>query len=109
MEEVLQQTYERLVQNAVEVLQKNQPESGPKANSAMSCIGYAGGAALTATVLANPGDEVMPLVMALSVIRACCDTENSPSMKTRLKEVDDLLTRAIRLKVGAGESESLLH
>lgn len=109
MEEVLQQTYERLVQNAVEVLQKNQPASGPKANAAMSCIGYAGGAALTATVLANPGDEAMPLVMALSVIRACFDTEKSPATKARLKQIDDLLTRAIRLKVGAGDPESLLH
>ncbi|KWU17878.1 hypothetical protein [Burkholderia cenocepacia] len=109
MEEVLQQTYERLVHNAVELLHNNQSTSGPAVIATMSCIGYAGGGALTATVLANPEDAVMPLVMALSVIRACCDTEKLAPTKAALKQIDELLTIAIRLKVGAAEPVTLLH
>ena len=109
MEEVLQETYERLVHNAVELLHSHQPASGPRVTATMSCIGYAGGAALTATVLADQGDAVMPLVMALSVIRACSDTESSAPTRAALKHIDKLLTGAIRLKVGAGEPDTSLH
>lgn len=109
MEDVLQQTYERLVEHAVNLMNANKASEGPSVSSTLSCIGFNDGTALSATVLSDADNTTMPLVMVLSVVRACADTEKCAKTKRTLQQIDDMLTRAIKAKVGADETTTNLH
>lgn len=95
----MQNAYKKLEEQAVSLLQQNQTASGAQATGALACVGFNEGSVLAVTAVTDTSEAALPLVMILSIVRACAAAETCALTLEHLASVDELLQKTIFCKL----------